>query len=353
MNHGAPASGPVRAPNQFGVLRLLFAFVVVVSHSPELLDGNRSREILASVFHTRTLGEVGLDGFFLISGYLIVKSWHESPRLGGFALRRALRIGPGYIVAFLLCWLVVGPLSGGHIGTDGYVMQAYRMITLQSPELSDAFRGLPYTSLDGPMWTIAYEVRCYIAAAVLGLAGAYRHRTRYVIACAVALLLFLFLPDLEPPRMIARFTGKLTDDAALLLVFLTGGAFYLFANKIRLDGRIALAAAIALPFTLAAGQAPARLGVAICGGYLLFWFALVVRAPRLARIGGGIDISYGLYLYAWPVQNLIVQRAGDIAPWALTLAATVIAGLLGLASWTLVERPGLALARRRRRSALA
>ena len=84
--------------NNFGFLRLLFATMVVVSHSPELLDGNRSREILTRLFGTMSFGEVGVHGFFIISGYLITKSFVESRSTGSYLTKRFLRIFPGYLV---------------------------------------------------------------------------------------------------------------------------------------------------------------------------------------------------------------------------------------------------------------
>ncbi len=336
----------VGGPNHFGALRLLFAFLVILSHAPELIDGNRSRELLTGVFNTLSFGEFAVDCFFLVSGYLIVRSYDGRPNLGSFAMRRGLRIVPGYAVAFLVSWLVVGPLAGTRIGADGYMIQVIRLITLQPPELKGAFAGLPYPALNGAMWTIAYEARCYIAAALLGFAGAYRHPIRYLAACGAVLLLVLTMPKLLLPYWLGLAIGDPRQDLAFLMIFLAGGAFHVFRARIVQDGRLALAAAAILAILMSSTPLLAHLGMALGGGYLLFHFALTFPAPRLAGVGNKVDLSYGLYLYAWPVQNLLVQRMDGISPWHLTLGATAVAAVLGYASWRLVEQPCLAFGRR-------
>ena len=110
LNDKAP-----RKDNNFGALRLLFASVVILSHSAEIVDGDRSREVLTNIFGTLTFGILGVDGFFIISGYLITKSLLSSPTLFDYAKRRVLRIYPAFIVCFWLSLLVFGAAGRGGI----------------------------------------------------------------------------------------------------------------------------------------------------------------------------------------------------------------------------------------------
>ena len=99
--------------NNLNFLRLLLAALVLLSHSPELIDGNRDREILTRIFHTISAGELAVNTFFLISGYLIVQSWQRHPKAAVFLRKRIIRIYPGFILASLVSALIVGPL-GAH-----------------------------------------------------------------------------------------------------------------------------------------------------------------------------------------------------------------------------------------------
>lgn len=102
--------------NGFGLMRLVFATLVLVSHGPELLDGNRGREILTQVFGGLSFGEFAVDGFFVISGALITASWMNAASARDYLWRRITRIYPGFlaaIAAIAVSVLVVAPLGGG------------------------------------------------------------------------------------------------------------------------------------------------------------------------------------------------------------------------------------------------
>lgn len=331
---------PARRDNNFGSLRLLFATLVVVSHAPELTDGDRAREPLTRLFGTLSFGEIAVDGFFLVSGYLIVASYARSRSVGDYLWRRVRRIYPGFALASLVCLVIVAPLAGGDLFALDPLRALGRILRLQVPEVPGAFAGQPNPALNGAMWSIAYEFRCYLLVAGLGLLGLLRRRGAYLAILILFGMLFVARLDLSGPRALRSLVGDPGEAIRLAAAFVCGGAFHLFADLIPLNrrgaGLAALLLVLALPSPVLAG--PAFL---VLGGYLTFWFALAVPANRISLATNRTDPSYGLYLYAWPVQNLMVAGFPGLSPLWSGLATLVAATLLGIASWHLVERPAL------------
>ncbi len=350
----------MKRDNTFGLLRLLFATLVIVSHASTIVDGNGLREPLAWILPARSLGDLAVDGFFLISGYLVTKSFFSSSPCG-FLMKRLLRIYPGFCAAWLVCMLVVAPYSGAvvwHLSAGQYAWLLFSMLSLQAPFYPGAFHALHCPYLNVPMWTIGYEFRCYLLVALAGMSGILL-RPRWFLVLVAALFLgwvlenngFLHAGYSNPILKSVVSTVFIVPDpfCRLASVFTIGACFFLFREQIPFNYRLSavcLAGAAAWLFIPGVAQAyAAEYGLVIFGSYLIFFFAFGVKAPWLRAINSGTDISYGVYLYGWPLSSLIVLHDPGISPWILALATLPLAGLAGYASWHLVENPALSLKR--------
>lgn len=345
---GAPPAAPVAAPghnNNFNFLRLLFALLVLVAHAPEVADGNRSRELLTRVFHTLSFGEVAVDGFFLLSGYLIVQSWERAAGFLDFTRKRLRRIYPAFVVACLVGALVLAPLavpSGrAYFAQLDYGQLASSTLRLEQPQVPLVFAGTPFPLLNGAMWSIAYEVRCYVLVALLGLLLRRWHRWLWLGLMGFALVMLPLHQQVNrwefPWR--EQLIKSPEEFFRLLAFFAVGACFYLFRGFIVLRGRWAAGAALLLVGLLFLPRF-AALGLATAGAYALFWvaFAPIAALNGFKRL---TDISYGLYLYGWPAQKLLSWYFPAVSVWGLLPAVVGLASLAGYLSWHLVEAPWL------------
>jgi len=300
---------------------------------------------MTQIFHTSmSLGNLAVDCFFLISGYLITGSFLQDRR--GYLLRRALRIYPAFIVCSLLCLLIVSPLGGGVWGHH-ILGDIARMALLAMPDSYGAFAGRPYPFLDGSMWTISYEFRCYVLTALLGTIGLLR-RPRLFVAL-IALLLAANLVNLWPgfaqraPELFgwgSALIGDAMSTLRLAPIFMVGACFRLFS--IPLSARAAgICAALLLPLLFV--DVVGEIALATLGAYVLFWFALTTRNRLLQTVNAKDDISYGIYLYAWPVTALVVWHWPHVGLATLVGVTLSGAALCGAASWWLIEKPAQGL----------
>jgi peptidoglycan/LPS O-acetylase OafA/YrhL len=94
------------------------------------------------------------------------------------------------------------------------------------------------------------------------------------------------------------------------------------------------------------GRATAQIAWDILGPYIVFWAALRLQSATLQRINNKTDISYGTYLYAWPITSIIVMHLPSVSPFILTTETLVLAMGAGYISWCLIEKPAINFARR-------
>jgi peptidoglycan/LPS O-acetylase OafA/YrhL len=320
--------------NNFGSLRLLFATLVILSHSPQIIDGNRSRELLTRVFGTISFGDLAVDGFFIISGYLITKSLISSSSSSAYLRKRILRIYPGFLASFWFCVFIVAPFAGVHKSFFSMAMLTKQLLLsflLQWPMSRGAFPGMAIPNLNRSMWTISFEFTCYIGALCAGRLGFYSAQRRIWLIPIV--LTCLAWNALSAP---SYFMSYVRFEA----LFGIGTLFYVFGERIRFSSLGAAFSALML-FILLFDKRLAEASVAIFGGYLIFWAAFELPVLRLSKFANKTDLSYGIYLYAWPIASLICWRLRTTNPWQLAAITLPCAVIMAYLSWIFIESPAL------------
>jgi peptidoglycan/LPS O-acetylase OafA/YrhL len=336
--------------NNFDALRLVAAASVIFSHAFLLSQGREDNEPLKWLTGQTILGVVGVFVFFVISGFLVTQSYETTRSPGRFAAKRALRIYPGYLVCILLCTVALGPLvstSPLHAylasgGTWDFLLWNLVMNVEHNILPGVRFTGFDFGRIvDGPLWSLPCEMVMYAMVLVLGVLRALR---LVVLLPLLALGLARIVFD-EAGRVAFGDSAVLVrfawDTSWLLAFFVAGMVLYKLRHTRVFDGRIALAAVAGLVASVPLNQF--ILLFPLFGAYLILYLALHPRLPvlRAARFG---DLSYGLYIYGWPVeQTLLYASGGRLAWWQLFPLALAITAAIALASWHLVEKPALRL----------
>jgi peptidoglycan/LPS O-acetylase OafA/YrhL len=329
--------------NNFQLLRLLAALAVVLFHC-YALTGRWTDEPLWRLAHDQNLGALGVEIFFVVSGFLVTQSWLTRRRLDQFVMARVLRVYPALIAATLLT-IALGAASSklpwaGFLAnpqTGDYFWHTALGVDVRD-RLPGAFAANPYPHVvNGSLWTLPVELRLYLALAAAGVAGLLAHRLSWLAAAAAALAALYAWPA----QAIDLLAGH-------------GAAIVLRLAALFLLGSLAYAWRDVLPVSLAAGLAALGLMAWNPGGYprgilfapLLAYVVLVLAYdPRLRlrafnRVG---DYSYGLYVYSFPLQQTVVERMPGVAPLALFAWALPAALAVAIVSWHALEQPALGL----------
>lgn len=328
--------------NNLNAMRLLLALMVIFSHSFILTLGNEHSEpLLAASKSCATLGYVAVDLFFFLSGLPITASWERSPSLENYLRKRVLRIFPGFIVATLFTGAVVWLFSPEYralnslFGGEGWFGRlAHDCVFLDNTSNGGPgiFANNPASGgANGSLWTIQREFQCYLIVAVLGLLGLLRRRWLVLLAFG-----FVYLKYARATQAGLNVTDL---DRRFLTLFLAGSCAWLWREKIPLHGGFAV---LSLAGLVAAALMPPLFPVAIpvCGGYLALWLGYA-HPVRAARWCDRTDLSYGTYLYAFPIQQLLAMHPALREPWINFVLAVPATLLLAALSWRFVEKPWL------------
>ncbi len=339
--------------NALAALRLVLAGMVAVAHGLAL--GADWQPALGRT----PLADLAVDGFFVISGFLVTGSLLRLGSTGRYAWHRFLRLVPGFWACLLVTAVVAAPLASVLVGREPLSVvtadedPAWRYVVANAalPILQYEIGGITSAdgedAFDGALWTLQYEAACYAAVALLGALTLLRRRPALMpLLCVFVWALSL----LQHAGWVPWDVPVLANQELLrfLLVFLLGATAWLHAGRVPLGRWWLLASAVVL---LAACWLPDyRVLAAVPFAHLVLAAAARLPLRREPRW----DRSYGLYLYHWPVQFLLVLAgAAALGSAVFVLLSLVLALGVAVLSWTLVEEPALRLKDVRRGSRTA
>ncbi|MBI5344938.1 MAG: acyltransferase [Deltaproteobacteria bacterium] len=334
--------------NNFDFLRFVAASLVMVTHTFSL--GGAGYEPFGLISGYASFGTFAVYIFFIISGFLITKSWFDRPDLRVFLYKRFLRIFPALFAAILFGAFVVGPLVTTlpigeyflHPLTRSYLLN----ISLYPirHNLPGVFANNPYpNAVNGSLWTLAIEVIMYLSIAAFGLLGILRRRL--FIPFFLTALLFIDFQLLSRPgnnEIPVLYQAGIFVKCSIF--FYAGAVSYLYRDKIILNPLIAF---LALALYVISFKTPFIAYLSYFAVPYLVLYAAFARVPYLKNFGRHGDFSYGMYVYAFPVQQTLMSfYQGGLSLLGFFLAAFAVTLFLAILSWGFVEKPALKLKKR-------
>ena len=278
---------------------------MLFAHSYPLV-GRRGDEPLTLLTGYEKGGSIAVGIFFVMSGYLIASSWLASSSPKSFLIKRALRIFPALIVAVLLSAFVIGPLvtirPRALSGRRRYLDLPAEHPAGDALRTARVFTGNAYPDVvNGSLWTLPLEVLMYIGVMILGLTGFLTRRLIFLPIAVLAVGHFWLLGKLGIESYFIKNIFKLG------LLYYSGSALFLYRDDIPWRGWIAALLFAALVATFRTDIGPLVYFVAL--PYLVLYLAYA-PLPLISRFGKYGDFSYGLYIYAFPFQQLTIYLFG-------------------------------------------
>jgi peptidoglycan/LPS O-acetylase OafA/YrhL len=353
MGNPNPEGTFVHRKNNFDALRLIAAISVIFSHAFLLAEGTQDRDPLVVLSqHQCGLGVAGVFVFFAISGFLVTQSWEQTNSLPRFVAKRVLRIYPGLVACILVLTFGLGAVMT-HLPLADYLsdprthdfLGANLLMQVKHNSLPDVVFSQFWfgTVVNGPLWSLPIEAALYLMVVALGMLRLIRLP---VLAVLLAVGLFFLWFDVWFDTVVEL--GFIGQVGWMLAFFVSGMALYKLRDRGVFNGRLTLLAILGLVASVPLHSFNPLF--AVFGCYLALYTALHPSLPAIpaARFG---DLSYGLYIYGWPVEQTISYLRPGASWWELFLIAMPVSAAVAFLSWHIVEKPALSLKPRAARMA--
>jgi peptidoglycan/LPS O-acetylase OafA/YrhL len=342
--------------NNLTLVRLVLASAVIWSHSYWRILGVANQDELSPWLGT-TISAYAVDGFFFLSGFLVYRSLSVRGSVVDFAVARLARLWPGLAVAVALTILggyFLSALPPGVYLNGNTLSFAIKNLSLLAAHynLTGLQCGSEPCVVNGSLWTIPWEVRCYALLALLALVGfASPHwMARLILPLTAAGALGLHVPGMATMIEMIGSKGLLYNVQLidrLWTMFALGIAAYMWRDRLRLSWTVLLLLGV---LNLAAQHWHIHIHIqSLFVGYAVLCCGFLSARHR-AISGSWPDYSYGMYIYAFPVMMLLAAAFTFSHHGWLALANAAATLPLAALSWHLVERPVLDRVRRRNRA---
>lgn len=319
------------------ILRLVGASLVVYGHAFALAAPcDQCYDVVSKWLRYHYSGEVGLRLFFVVSGFLIFFSFDKRRDLFRFAHARVVRIFPGLLVCVLLMTLIIGPLFSTLPVWDFLAEGQVRKYFFSNVSLYRYVGDLPSVFSEnrrpfvpnGTLWSLFSEIRLYLIIALLGVIGSINNRKLANLSIGILLL----IPIVAPGH--ALLIDNDASDLSLGAFFAAGSLLYVNRNSIPFDGRALILLIFVAVLSYGTPNYELACGAVIAYGVLWIAFSRKIKLPFFI-----LDYSYGIYLYGWPIEQIINHFMPHAGPYKMVLIALPASWLAGAASWFLVEKP--------------
>lgn len=324
--------------NNFDFLRFVAASLVIFSHSFVLLNGI-SWDPYISISGYEGFGSLAVNIFFVISGFLITKSWFDNSKWHEFIKKRVLRIFPALFAVVFLTTFILGPLVTSltfseyfsNSGTYDYLRNAILQIRFFLPGV---FSDNPFPGgVNGSLWTLPIEFILYFGVLIYGMFRLFKFKILIIFLYIVLIGMYcanrsgVYFLDMDLQTL---------NIIRLAAYFVGGSMFYIYREKINLNSLLFLFLLATLVVTF-----NTKIGLPISflvWPYIIFFLSFY-KNNIFENFAAKGDYSYGLYIYAFPVQATIAHFfAEELNTPFFFLFSFIITYIFAGLSWHLVEK---------------
>jgi len=324
--------------DNFLIIRILAALAVIYGHSFALTVAVGQRDFVLMYLKKTHIAHEAVSIFFVISGFLVTGSYLNRKKFTTFMKSRILRVYPALIICLLLTVIILGPIVSTYSINEYFSKtQTYtyflKNLSLIKPDftLPGVFNENRLTGVNGSLWTLPAEIRMYILLGIVGFLGILYKKILFNIVLFLFIVMSIWQPDWVP---LISHNDKYFRLAGM---FALGVFMYIHKNNIPLHFGILVVFFLASWISYSSSYFLIVFSFLLAYGVLYFAYVPIVKNNEKYLM----DISYGLYIYAFPIQQLLVYYYPEIRPYPLFWTAALITTLIAILSWKYVEEPML------------